>query len=59
MAELFKNILVGMGSTMDIFPSDPPTVELKDVNTRLAESWNRTGIAIAISIDQDECEQAA
>lgn len=57
MGEWLREVLKGMGSTLDVYPSEVPPIEVKDPKERLSRSWVRTGQAIQRAIHQFECEQ--
>lgn len=55
----FKQFLVGVGSTMELCPSDPPPAVYGNPEDRLRQSWNRTGESIQRSIEQLDREKVA
>jgi len=58
MTEALRNFFRGIGSTMDISPDDAPRVK-ENSEERLQKTWERTGKAIKVSIEQFERQQAS
>ncbi|MDR4467533.1 MAG: hypothetical protein MRJ68_04425 [Nitrospira sp.] len=58
MTDRLRSFLRGIGSTMDISPSDAPKIK-DNTEERLHQTWERTGNAIKVSIEQFEREQAS
>ena len=59
LTHFLRQFLVGMGSTMELCPSDPPPAVQSNPEDRLRQSWERTGAAIQQSIEQFDREAAA
>jgi hypothetical protein len=57
MKHCWKEILRGMGSTMDLWPEQPQPNIPQDRTERLRRSWLRTGLALSQAIGQAEREQ--
>ena len=58
MTQALKDFFRGMGTTMDISPSDAPKVK-DNPQERLEKAWQRTGDAIKVSIEQFERDKTS
>lgn len=59
MGEKLLAILKGMASTMEMSPSEAPSIGVTDRIERMRRPWERTGQAIQRAIDQYDSEKAS